>query len=207
MRAVLAAVALVLACVPVMALAQPVELGLGRRLDRPHFHAPPPSAQDETSDPEGEEAWAGPQIQLGYSYWKLADAYGGGDVHSAAFEAFVHWPLPELRTGVLAEVGGRDYSLAGDDLVVRGAVELGFQLTRAVEPLVPHISALFSFGAVVGERFETTVAYGFAGGGLELGAALRIVRNFHLAASAAYLRFEMDGAAFDVFMFRVGAGL
>jgi len=187
-----------------------VDLGLGRRLSEPSRTAPAPS-EDGDSDAEEagqpEEPWAGPQIQIGYGYWKLADGYGGGDTHLAGFEVFVGWPVSQFRTGFLAEIGGRDYSLGGDDLVVRGAVELGFQLTDLLEPFVPHISVVGTGGAVVAERFETTVAYGFGGAGIELGAEVRLVRNLHVAVSVAYLRLEMDGAGFDVFSFRAGVGL
>lgn len=189
-------------------------LGLGRRLDRPEPAAPAsnpsgPGAPDGTGDSadRAELPWPGPQIQLAYAYWKLADAYGGGDTHSASVEVFLQWPVPQLRTGLLGELGGRDYSLAGDDLVARGALELGFQLTEVLDPIVPHLSLIVSAGGVVGERFETTVAHAFGGAGLELGAALRTVRNLHATASIAYHRFEMDGAAFDVFMLRLGLGL
>ena len=208
MRAVLAVLALALA-LPATAGAQAAELGLGRRLDRPLRRAPEPREppEEEPDGGEDEGPWPGPQIQVGYSYWKLADGYGGGDTHTAAFEVFVHWPVSELRTGVLGEIGGRHYSLAGDDLLFRGAVEIGFQLTEIIEPLVPHISFVGTAGGLVGERFETTVVHAFGGAGIELGAALRVVRNFHLHASLSYLRLEMDGAAFDVFAFRVGAGL
>lgn len=208
MKGVLVGLALVFA-LPATAGAQAADLGFGRRLDRPLRRAPrpQPAEDDETDDGHEPGAWPGPQIQIGYSYWKLADAYGGGDVHSASFEAFVHWPVSELRTGILAEIGARDYSLAGDDLIVRGAIELGVQLTDLIDPLIPHVSVIASFGALVGRRFETTVAYGYGGAGIELGAALRVVRNLHLSVSFSYLRLEMDGAAFDVFMFRGGAGL
>jgi hypothetical protein len=60
---------------------------------------------------------------------------------------------------------------------------------------------------VVGERFETTVAHAFGGAGVELGGEVRVVRNLHLSASLAYHRLEMDGAAFDAFMLRLGLGL
>jgi len=112
-----------------------------------------------------------------------------------------------LRTSVLAELGGRDYSLAGDDFVARAAVSVGFQLTDYLDPFVPHVSLVGTGGAVVGSRFDSTLAYAFGGAGIELGASLRIVRNLHAAMSFSYLRLEMDGAAFDLFAFRVGLGL
>lgn len=205
MKPVLAAVAL-LFCLPSAADAQAAELGLGRRLGRPLRRAPPPEVDEDAPVPD-RDAWLGPQIHLGYSYWKLSDGYGGGDVHAASVEAFIQWPVPELRTGIIGEVGGHDYSLAGDDLSIRGALELGIQLTELIDPVLPHFSVIVSVGALVGERFETTVAYAYAGGGVELGAALRVVRNLHLNAALSYLRLEMDGAAFDVFMFRAGVGL
>ncbi|HJL19153.1 MAG TPA: hypothetical protein RMH99_26045 [Sandaracinaceae bacterium LLY-WYZ-13_1] len=194
-------------------------LGLGRRLDPPRPGAADAEAsalpeddgeepdRDADGDTDGDWPWAGPQIQLGYTYWKLSDGYGGGDTHAASVEVFLQWPLSELRTGLIGELGGRGYSLGGDDLVARGAIEIGFQLTELVDPVVPYLSLVVSAGAVVGERFDTTVVQGFGGAGLELGAAVRLVRNLHLSASVGYQRLEMDGAAFDVFFLRLGAGL
>ena len=192
---------------PAAALAQPAALGLGRRLGDPAHAAPSSTAEEEEEPSDDEGPWAGPQIQMSYAYSKLSDAYGGGDTHSAAFEVFLQWPLSELRTSVLAEAGGRDYALGGDDFVFRAGVGIGFQLTELIDPLVPHISVIATGGAVVGQRFDTSVVYGFGGAGLELGAELRVVRNLHLAASFSYLRLEMDGAAFDLFEVRVGFGL
>ncbi len=196
----------VLVLAPSMVSAQPAVLGLGRRLDDPA--RPRASTPEETDEDEAEEGpWPGPQIQIGYAYSKLADGYGGGDTHAATFEVFVQWPLSQLRTSVFASAGGRDYALGGDDFVFRGAVAVGFQLTELLDPFLPHLSVIGTGGAVVGERFETSVAYGFGGAGVELGAELRVLRNLHLAAAFSYLRLEMDGAAFDLFELRIGFGL
>ncbi len=192
--------------VPAAASAQAAELGLARRLDDPAGPARG-AAQGDGDEEEDGGPWPGPQIQMAYAYSKLADGYGGGDTHSAAFEVFVQWPLSQLRTSVLAAAGGRDFSLAGEDFVFRGALSVGFQLTELLDPFVPHIAVVGTAGAVVGERFETTVADGYGGAGVELGAALRIVRNLHVTASFSYLRLEMDGAAFDLFELRAGFGL
>jgi len=193
---------------PSIALAQAADLGLGRRLGDPSGQEREREVpEEEAEDDEEDGPWPGPQIQLSYGYWKLADGYGGGDTHTASFEVFLHWPISQLRTGFLAEGGGRNLSLGGDDLSFRGAIEIGAQLTGLIEPLVPHVSIVGTAGAIVGSRFDTTVAYAFGGAGIELGAALRIVRNLHIAASFSYLRLEMDGAGFDVFMFRAGFGL
>ncbi len=196
--------------------AQPADLGLGRRLGDPTGTPPEPDeSESESESEEGANAggdddegpWAGPQIQLTYGYFKLADGYGGGDTHVAGFEVFFGWAVTELRTGVFAEIGGRDFSLGGDDLVARGGVEIGYQLTGWLDPFVPHISVIGTGGVVVAERFETSVAYPMGGGGVELGAEVRLVRNLHIAVSFSYVRLEMDGAGFDVFMFRAGVGL
>lgn len=192
----------------------PPSLGrdLGRPLPRrpepsPEEAATPDAATEEAETAEPERPWAGPQVQLAYGYWNLSDGYGGGDVHEGALEVFLQTPVEELRLGLLAALGGRDYILGGDDLVARGAVEVGFQLTELIDPLVPHLSLVVSFGAVVGNRFDTTVAYAFGGAGFEIGAALRLVRNLHLSAAFSYQRLEMDGAAFDVFMLRAAVGI
>lgn len=185
----------------------PAEGGAAESTDRAADEASEGEASEGAEGEEDESSYPGPQIQLLYGYTKIADGYGGGDAHTASLAVFIQWPVHELRTGIVAEAGSRDYSLAGDDLFVRGGLELGFQLPQLLDPFVPHISALLSFGALVGERFDTTVAHGFAGGGIELGAELAIVRNFHVAAAFAYQRLEMDGAAFDLLMVRLGLGL
>lgn len=178
---------------------------LGRALDDPdrvlerEARPAPPAAP--------EAPWPGPQIQLGYSFYRISDGHGGGDVHAGGAEIFVQLPIPELRAGLALEVGARDYALGGDDLVVRGAVELGFQLAHMLDPFVPHVSLLVSFGGVVAERFESTVAHAFGGAGLGLGGELRVARNLHLGAQASYQRLEMNGAAYDVVMIRLFAGL
>jgi len=194
------------------AAAQAPPLGVAGELGDPSGRDEPETddAEDAAED-EGDEdealPWNGPQIQLGYTYWKLADGYGGGDTHLASVEVFIHWPISMLRTSFLAELGGRDFTLAGDDFVARAAVSIGFQLTDLLDPFVPHVSVVGTGGAVVGSRFDSTVAYAYGGAGVELGATLRIVRNLHVAMSFSYLRLEMDGAAFDLFAFRAGFGL
>jgi hypothetical protein len=93
-----------------------------------------------------------------------------------------------------------------DDLIVRGGIEVGVQLLGLLDPFVPHAVLLASFGGVVAERFETTVADAFGGAGLGIGGELRAYRNLHLGFQASYQRLEMDGAAYDVFMIRLFAG-
>ncbi|MGE0788704.1 MAG: hypothetical protein AB7S26_23735 [Sandaracinaceae bacterium] len=184
--------------------------GLGHALDRPLPTAPERPAPTEEEPAPTEEPvgpFVGPQIQLGYGYTKLADGFGGGDAHTAALHVFLQWPIHPLRTGLVAEIGSRDYSLGGDDLFTRGALEVGVQLPELIDPLVPHLSAILSVGVLVGERFETTVTHVFGGGGIELGAELRIFRNFHATASIAYQRMELAGAGFDLFMLHLGLGL
>lgn len=205
-RATTALLALAVFAPSALAHAQARGPGLGRALDRPLPRPPERDAEAGAGDEE-ELRWPGPQIQLAYGYTKLADGFGGGDSHVGAILVFVQWPVHELRTSVRGAIGSRDYSLAGDDFLVRGGVEVGFQLPHLIDPLVPHVSAVFSLGAIVGERYETTVSHVFGGGGVEIGAELRVVRNLHLAAAFGYQRWEMDGAGFDLFMLRVGVGL
>lgn len=228
---VLSFLALALAC---LAPSAPVEAQLGRALGDPATGASTErevgSADEPSEEPSLARAlddpdrvlereappsppsepvtlWPGPQIQLGYSFYRISDGHGGGDVNAGGAEIFVQLPVPELRAGLLLEVGARDYALGGDDLVVRGAVELGFQLAHLLDPFVPHVSFLVSFGGVVAERFESTVAHAFGGAGLALGGELRVARNLHLGAQASYQRLEMNGAAYDVVMIRLLAGL
>ncbi|MCZ7683498.1 MAG: hypothetical protein M5U28_33825 [Sandaracinaceae bacterium] len=178
-------------------------LGLGRRLD------PRPGARRPRRGPEAPRSGRGPgpQIQLGYAFYRVSDGYGGGDVHAATVGVFLQLPLPELRVGLLGEVGSHDYSLGGDDLIARGGLELGVQLLGLLDPFVPHVVALASVGGIVGTRFETTVAHAFGGGGLGLGGELRLHRNLHAGFQVSYQRLEMDGAGFDVFHLRLFLGL
>ena len=205
--------AVVMAAVFIGAPRASAQVSLARQLGDPSAaRAPEPEADEEPHeepDADGPEEgpWAGPQVQLGYSFLSLSDGYGGGDTHAGWFEVFLRWPPSQLRTGLLAEVGGRDISVAGVDLFARAALEIGFQLTEVIDPVVPYVSVIGTAGAVVGERFETTVAYGFGGGGFEVGAMLRLFRNLHASVAFSYVRLEMDGAGFDVFMFRGGLGL
>lgn len=176
--------------------------GLGHALGDPS--GLPPAPPEEPGEPE--RPWPGPQIQLGYSFYRVSDGYGGGDVHAGSVGVFIQLPLPELRVGLLGEVGARDYSLGGDDLIVRGGIEVGVQLLGLLDPFVPHAVVLASFGGVVAERFETTVADAFGGAGLGIGGELRAYRNLHLGFQVSYQRLEMDGAGYDVFMIRLFAG-
>jgi hypothetical protein len=187
---------------PTRRRSRPRRAGLGLALSEPSIRA---VARPRVEPPQ--LPWVGPQVQLAYSFYRLSDGYGGGDVNAAEIEAFIQFPVSELRLGVLGSLGARDYSLGGDDLVMRAAIEVGFQLTNLLEPFVPHLSFLISFGGLIGERFETTVAHAFGGAGLALGGEVRIIRGFHLGIEGAYLRLEMDGAAFDVVMLRIALGL
>lgn len=204
-RALGPAIVLLALAIAAPAGAQRATLGLGRQLGDPA--RAPATEVEPAADAAGERPWPGPQIQVSYGYSKLADGYGGGDTHAAALEVFLQWPIPELRTSALVSAGGRDYSLAGEDLLFRAAIAVGAQLPAIIDPLVPHIALVVTTGAVLGERFDTFVAYGFGGGGVELGAALRIFRNLHAALTLSYLRLEMNGAALDVFELRLALGL
>jgi hypothetical protein len=178
--------------------------GLGAELGDPAARWTPPIHVEPTAP---EPPWAGPQVQMAYSFYRVADGYGGGDAHTGGLEVFIQLPLREFRLGALIELGSHDYSLGGDDLIVRGGVEIGVQLLDLLDPFVPHASVLVSVGGIVGTRFDTTVAHAFAGGGLALGGALRIFRNLHAGFEVSYQRLEMDGAGFDVFMLRLALGL
>jgi hypothetical protein len=187
---------------------------LGRALGDP---SPPPSLAHELGDPSeapptpppttNAPIWPGPQIQLAYDFYRVSDGYGGGDVHAAQVEIFVQLPIREIRLGALGEIGTHGYSLGGDDFLVRAGVEIGAQLPGWIDPIVPFASVLLSIGGIIGQRFETTVADFFGGGGIALGAELRLYRNLHVSLSGAYQRLEMDGAAFDVLMLRLALGL
>lgn len=178
--------------------------GLGDALATPSVRARPRRAPPPVEEPP--TPYLGPQIQLGYSFYRMADGYGGGDVNAGSVGIYIKMPIPELRLGLIGELGVHDYSLGEDGLIVRGAIDVGFQLVRLLDPLVPHASFIISFGTIVGERFDTTIAYAFGGAGIALGAELRLVRDLHIGLEGSYLRHEMDGAAFDVFMLRILLG-
>lgn len=164
--------------------------------------APRPERREEPSRP-----WAGPQVQLSYVFSRLTDGYGGGDTHAAELSVFIQLPISEIRLGIHGGLGAHDFALGGDDLIGLAALEVGFQLTTLLEPFVPHLSLIVAFGGLVGERFDTTVAHGFGGAGVALGGEIHLIRNFHIGLELAYLRLEMDGAAFDVPMIRIVMGL
>ncbi|HEY8432029.1 MAG TPA: hypothetical protein VIL20_26815 [Sandaracinaceae bacterium] len=177
--------------------------GLGRRLGVPHVRASAPAEPPRAP----ERPWTGPQFQLGYAFYRVSDGYGGGDVHAGGIAVHLPIPVPELRLALDAELGARDYSLGGDDLLARGSVEIGARLVGLLDPFVPHAVAIATFGGIVAKRFETTVTDAFGGGGLGLGGELRLYRNLHAGFQIAYLRLEMDGAAYDVLQLRLFAGL
>lgn len=185
--------------------------GLGTALDEPTRVLSARADQSlEAGEPDAGAPtfrWPGPRVQLGWSFYRLADGYGGGDVHAASVEVFVQFPWPELRFGVLGEVGARDYAFGGDDLVARGTLEVGFQYAEKLDPFVPHISALVSAGGVIATRFESTLLHAFGGAGLALGGELRLYKNVHAGVQVSYQRLEMTGAAHDVFMLRLFLGM
>lgn len=182
-------------------------IGLGRRLGDPRETTEAPASQERTPPTDDDGAWVGPQVALHYTYLRLADGWGGGDTQAGGMSGYVQWPVSELRTGLLFEMGSRDNARSADDLVMRGALEIGFQLTELADPVLPHISFVATVGGVVGERFETTVAHPFGGAGVEAGASLRVFGTLHLDATVGYLRMEMNGAAYDTFLFRASLGL
>lgn len=182
-------------------------LSMGRRLGNPAPDGRVDTARDEPAAAASEGAWPGPRVGLDYTYLRLADGWGGGDTHAAGIAAFLQWPVSELRTGLRFEMGGRDNTRSSADIYARGALEVGVQLTGLLDPIVPHLSGVLTVGGIVGERFETTVAHAFAGGGVELGVTLRLVETLHVDATFGYLRLEMNGAAYDAFLFRAQLGL
>jgi hypothetical protein len=172
--------------------------GLGRALGNPRARP--------RSRPAAATLWPGPQIQLGYQYWRLDDGWGGGDVHAANVGVFLQWPEQHVRSAIWAELGSRDYSLGSQDLLGRGWIEIGAQFPE-LDPLLLHVSALGTLGGLVGQRFETTVAYGLGGVGFEAGAELHIFRSFHAGLDFGYLRLSMNGVSFHAFFLRLTLGL
>ena len=179
---------------------------LGRRLASPLENAGM-SSDARAATGEQEAPWAGPQIQMSYEFFQLADGWGGGDAHLGGLTVFVQWPVSELRTAVGAGLGSRGYQLGGNDFAWRANAEVGFQLTELLDPLLLHLSVVATVGGIIGERFETTLTHTFGGPGVELGAELRLFRHLHVGLTLGYHRWEMSGAAYDVVLVRGVVGL
>lgn len=177
--------------------------GYGAALSDPHLHYPPDAAPPD--DQSGAlEPWMGPAVELGYTHFRLPDGDTGGAVNAGTFGGYL--PTGPVRLGGRAELGSRVYSPGTDDLMVRGAIWGGYQYL-GWRPFAPYAAATVSIGVLVGERSDLPRAWGFGGGGAEVGADLVLVRNLWIGLSFAYERVRMDGEGFDLWVFRVRVGL
>ncbi len=146
----------------------------------------------------------GPAVELGYTHYNLYDGANGGDVHAGTFGGFL--PFFPIRIGGWAELGTRKYSLGSDDFIARANIIAGYQYF-GWRPFAPYVGATASVGVTFGRRFATSQAWGFGGGGIEVGADLNLVRNLWVGLSAGYQRVAMAGSGFDLWVFRVRLGL
>lgn len=188
---------------PIDSLAAPAG-GQGRPEPAATPERPPRAAEEEAPSPE--DAFRGPLVQLGFDVYRLTDGYGGGRVLAGGVGVFLQLPSIYVRSGVYGEVGVRSYALGRGDILVRGELDIGGQLPGVIPRLVPYLSGVASVGGVIAERFETPVSYLLGGGGVRLGADVRLVRSFHAGASVSYQRLRMDGVGFNVWMLRLVLG-
>ena len=147
----------------------------------------------------------GPRVFFGYGFFRLADGHGQGQVHAAQFGGYA--PLGRLRLGAYGELGVRRYALGSDDLLIRGAIEAGYQHLRGLGPLVPYVALEASAGVVLGQRFSTTQSDRLLGLGIVVGADLRLFRTLHAGLTFGYVRMAVGDLAHDVWLLRLRFGL
>jgi hypothetical protein len=161
---------------------------------------PAPEATHAAAD----EAQVGPRVELGFSHYALVDGFGGGSVSSGSFGGFL--PVGVLRAGAYAEVGSRSYELGQTELLVRGTLLAGYQ-HLGWGRFIPYAAAVGTLGVVLGKRFGTSLASALFGGGLEVGADIALAGSFYLGVSFAYIRAGFEGLGYDLWVFRLRAGL
>lgn len=162
------------------------------------------SRDEQEPGPEA-EPWGGPAVQLGYSRYVLEDGEGGGQVQGVTLGGF--FPTGAVRSGVTGEFARRGYSLASDDVLVRGALHLGYQQLDGLGPFHPYVSLVATYGWVLGKRFHTPVSDALSGGGFELGADLVLVRALHVGVAYSFLRARHRGLGHGLHLLRVTLGL
>ena len=142
---------------------------------------------------------------LGYSFFRLRDGHGGGQVHAGHFGGFlpVHW----ARLGASAEIGVRRYTLGGNDAILRVGLEGGIQHARGWGPLHPYASLRATFGLALTERFSTTLREPLRGFGVAVGADLRIAGPAHVGVSLAFMRIGLGDLAHNTMELQVRFGL
>lgn len=160
-------------------------------------------AQEDSTDEEA--SWEGPAVQLGYSRYQLVDGEGGGRVQALSLGGF--FPTGPVRAGLAGEFGRRGYALAGDDVLIRGTLHFGYQQLSGLGPFHPYLSAVATYGWVLGKRFHTPVSDGLSGGGFELGADLVVARTLHIGLAYSYLRVRHQGLGHGLHLMRLTIGL
>lgn len=162
----------------------------------------PRSAPRDSSE---REPWRAPRAELGYGYYQLATGYGPGAVHSAFFGGFL--PFGHFRAEATGEFGRRDYSLGDPDTVLRGAALLGYQHLQGFGRVVPYAGIVGTLGVVFGTRYRTSFKNTLLGGGLEIGADLRLFRKLLFGIGFGYLRAGLGDATHNLFLTRIRIGL
>lgn len=159
------------------------------------------SGAESESEPE---LWT-PRVELGYTFVRLRDGHGGGQVHGGRFGGFL--PVPWARLGASAELGIRRYALGSDDAIIRFGLEGGVQHARGWGPLHPFVSVQATFGLALTERFSTTLREPLRGLGLAVGADLRIAGPAHVGVSIAFMRIGLGDLAHNTAELQIRFGL
>ncbi len=174
---------------------QPVSGGAQAELDK----------LDRGAGDEEDNAWDGPRLEVGYEYFDLSDGHGGGATHMAMFGGFL--PIvPQLRAGLSLMGGIRDYAYEDNDLFFGARAIVGYQYTDW-NGVLPYLGGTLMGGAVIGERFTSSVAFGLIGLGVEAGLDVRLVNSFYAGFGLGYTRADMAGLAHDLLIVRLRIGL
>ncbi len=149
--------------------------------------------------------WAGPRVALGYRRYTLTDSAGGGAVNSATFSGFL--PTRFVRAGGGLEAGGRQYAYGPTEGLFSGNAFAGYQHLGDLGRVLPYVVAVGELGFVLSKRFHSPRANLLRGAGVEIGADLNLVRSFHVGLGLSYLRYSLDGLAYNSFGLRLSIGL
>ncbi len=150
------------------------------------------------------QPWRGPRIEIGYVHYSLTDSNGGGPVNGVSIGGYL--ATGHLRLGVLGDAGSRRYSFDENDLAMRVSAVAGYQALDAL-PFLPFVVARLDWGVLVQQRFNTTLADGIYGIGLEAGIEINPGRKFHFGMSVGVSYIDVHDLSFSSFSLRAFLGL
>lgn len=148
--------------------------------------------------------WRGPRIELGYVHYSLSDSNGGGPVNGVSIGGYL--ATGYARLGILGDAGSRRYSFDENDLALRVSAVAGYQAISAV-PFLPFLVARLDWGVLIQQRFNTTLADGIYGIGLEAGIEINPGRSFHFGVSVGVSYIDIHDLSFASFSLRAFLGL